>query len=344
MSQARGLEPSSRGNGWMFTSIDSPRAYLHTKHSMSWVEAEDFCQMIYGHLATDDSAEYLREYLKLRNISGAVWIGLHQSKPQTQFTWTNDFDWSEVSLAPGDGWGEYVEEYESSLCVSLDIDHGYRWDTRYCQGVMVTGSVCQIELPLWVKDGRCNPVFVSENVTFRYYPDKEVVYWTTDGVTEEKLCTIEDEHLKLGNNPLKQQDVNPFEEGSGLQSLDSFYAREDPHPQHFGDLLKPQKEGGISISIKYEIRSSDRGHEPILIQDGKSETYYDQSMMESNPDILSNYNKLKEKEEIQFGSDNTSLIKTDTADDLVEQKMESLSNTSISQKIKEKKNTDKTLS
>ena len=70
---------------------------------MSWVEAEDFCQMIYGHLATgeniqshpisiclcsDDSAEYLREYLKLRRISGAVWIGLHQSKPQTQFTWT----------------------------------------------------------------------------------------------------------------------------------------------------------------------------------------------------------------------------------------------------------------
>ena len=102
-------------------------------------------------------------------------------------------------------------------------------------------------------------------------------------------------------------------------------------------MLKPEKEGGISISIKYEIRSSDRGHEPILLQDGKSETYYDQSMMESNPDILLQYNKVKEKEEIQFGSDNTTLIKTDTADDLVEQKMESLSNTSISEKVKEKK-------
>lgn len=150
---------------------------------------------------------------------------------------------------------------------------------------------------------------------------------------------------------MKEQDVNPFEglyfyiftllftflvflEGSGLQSLDSFYAREDSQPQHLGDLLKPEKEGGISISIKYEIRSSDRGHEPILIQDGKSENYYDQRMMESNPDILSNYIKVKEKEEIQFGSDNTSLIKTDTADDLIEQKMKSLS---ISKKIKEKK-------
>ena len=49
----------------------------------------------------------------------------------SDFCFRNDFDWSEVSLAPGDGWGEYVEEYESSLCVSLDIDHGFRWDTRW---------------------------------------------------------------------------------------------------------------------------------------------------------------------------------------------------------------------
>ena len=40
------------GNGWMFTSLDASRAYLYTEHAMSWVEAEDFCQMIYGHLAT----------------------------------------------------------------------------------------------------------------------------------------------------------------------------------------------------------------------------------------------------------------------------------------------------
>lgn len=49
--QARGRDVS-RGNGWIFTSIDSPQAYLHTEHAMSWVEAEDFCQIIYGHLAT----------------------------------------------------------------------------------------------------------------------------------------------------------------------------------------------------------------------------------------------------------------------------------------------------
>ena len=32
----------------------------------------------------------------------------------------NDFDWSEVSLSPGDGWGEYVEEYEVSLLSFAD--------------------------------------------------------------------------------------------------------------------------------------------------------------------------------------------------------------------------------
>ena len=54
-----------------------------------------------------------------------------------------------MSLAPGDGWGEYVEEYESSLCVSLDIDHGYRWDTRYK-----------------VRDGNCNFVIIADVVRF----------------------------------------------------------------------------------------------------------------------------------------------------------------------------------
>ena len=113
---------------------------------------------------------------------------------------------------------------------------------------------------------------------------------------------------------MKQKDDNPFEglyfcglfcyiflsslEGSGLQSLDSFYVREDPHPQHFGELLKPQEEGGISISIKYEIRSSDRVHEPILTPDGMSENYFDHSMMESNPDILSQSNRIKEMQKI----------------------------------------------
>ena len=31
-----------------------------------------------------------------------------------ELTPRNDFDWSEESLSPGAGWGEYVEEYEVS--------------------------------------------------------------------------------------------------------------------------------------------------------------------------------------------------------------------------------------
>jgi len=191
-AKAQASPVSGLGNGWIFSSLESTRAYLYTPHAMSWAEAEDFCQMVYGHLATDDSAEELRQYLNSANISGAVWIGLHQSKPQTQFTWTNDFDWSEVSMAPGDGWGEYVEEYEAALCVSLDIDHGFRWDTRYCQGVLVAGTVCQIQVPMWVRDGRCTLPQDRENVTLRYYPDQELVQWTTDGEQKTKLCSIED--------------------------------------------------------------------------------------------------------------------------------------------------------
>ena len=32
-----------------------------------------------------------------------------------KYAFRNDFDWSEESLAPGAGWGEYVEEYEASI-------------------------------------------------------------------------------------------------------------------------------------------------------------------------------------------------------------------------------------
>jgi len=183
---------SGLGNGWVFSSLKSSRAYLYTPHAMSWAEAEDFCQMVYGHLATDDSEEELRQFLRKEKISGAVWIGLHQSKPQTQFTWTNDFDWSEVSMAPGDGWGEYVEEYEAALCVSLDIDHGFRWDTRYCQGVLVAGTACQIQVPLWVRDGRCKVPEELKNLTLRYYPDQELVQLSSDEMQKTKLCSIED--------------------------------------------------------------------------------------------------------------------------------------------------------
>ena len=79
---------SSDPPSWVLTSLDSPMAYLQTRHAMTWVEAEDYCQQMYGHLATDDSQQYLREFLRLTKTAGDVWIGLHQTKPQTQFTWT----------------------------------------------------------------------------------------------------------------------------------------------------------------------------------------------------------------------------------------------------------------
>ena len=45
----------------LFLLQKSDRAFLHTSSPMSWAEAEDFCQTMYGHLATDDSAGELRQ-------------------------------------------------------------------------------------------------------------------------------------------------------------------------------------------------------------------------------------------------------------------------------------------
>lgn len=132
--------------------------------------------------------------------------------------------------------------------------------------------------------------------------------------------------------------------GNGFQNLKSNDLMENSHLQHFGDL-KPQEEGGIRISIKYEVRNSDRNHEPTLIQDGVSD-YFDYNMMdsESNPDILSQ----KEKKEnnshiepelfIQFRSDNASLIKNDNADESVKIRFDSSSNNSDTEKKEESKN------
>ena len=39
----------------------------------------------------------------------------------------NDFDWSEESLSPGAGWGEYVEEYEVSLLSFADDFNSWWW-------------------------------------------------------------------------------------------------------------------------------------------------------------------------------------------------------------------------
>ena len=66
---------SGLGNGWIFSSLRSTRAYLYTPHAMSWAEAEDFCQMVYGHLATDDSEEQLREFLGSERIPGLFGLG-----------------------------------------------------------------------------------------------------------------------------------------------------------------------------------------------------------------------------------------------------------------------------
>lgn len=79
LSPHRALHELGGGGGLLPDDLWTPSHRF--EYSISTIQSP-FCW------CSDDSAEYLREYLKLRSISGAVWIGLHQSKPQTQFTWT----------------------------------------------------------------------------------------------------------------------------------------------------------------------------------------------------------------------------------------------------------------
>ena len=46
-----------------------------------------------------------------------------------------------------------------------------------------------------------------------------------------------------------------------------------------------EQESGISISIKYEIRNSDRNHGPIFLQDGVPEFYFGTDMTESKTNL-----------------------------------------------------------
>jgi len=196
------LVHSYQDSGWTLPRPTSTRAYLHLSSSLSWTQAEDSCQQLYGHLARDDSVGELREFLRQENVGGQVWIGLHQWAPADAFHWVDDFSWSDVDIPASSVWGEYVEEYETALCVSLDIDYGYRWDTRYCQGEEITGAVCQIEVPGWIHQDNCNTSQLltywmkgEEHFTIKYFPDNETLEAECqcgDSLKKSTICSIDE--------------------------------------------------------------------------------------------------------------------------------------------------------
>ena len=49
-----------------------------------------------------------------------------------------------IGSTPSSLWGEFTEDHEMGMCVSVDPQSGYRWNTRYCSGPDKAAFVCQI--------------------------------------------------------------------------------------------------------------------------------------------------------------------------------------------------------
>jgi hypothetical protein len=49
-----------------------------------------------------------------------------------------------VGSSPSSLWGDFTEDHEMGMCVSVDPDSGYRWNTRYCNGPDKAAFICQI--------------------------------------------------------------------------------------------------------------------------------------------------------------------------------------------------------
>jgi len=162
------------------------------------------CQALYGHLARDDPGGVLREFIERKGLGGDVWVGLHQPSPQEPFRWVDEFSWmsdwvsSSVWKEEGQEGRGQEEEYHQSLCVALNIDQQYRWDTRYCAGEKVGAAICQIEVPGWLRvSGGCElgRDWVKDS-NLLYFPDNETLRCQC-GETSHTVCTIE--------NPVNQE-------------------------------------------------------------------------------------------------------------------------------------------
>ena len=49
-----------------------------------------------------------------------------------------------IGSSPTSLWGEFTEDHEMGMCISVDPESGYRWNTRYCNGPDKATFVCQI--------------------------------------------------------------------------------------------------------------------------------------------------------------------------------------------------------
>ncbi|KAG1932498.1 hypothetical protein F2P79_021044 [Pimephales promelas] len=105
-----------------------------SKENMSWEKALDYCETRYSGLliiqSENDQIETERE-LKIKNISGPVWVGLRQSRLFGFWIWINGLNLRNYSNWKG---GSQPEHLISEHCGAIEkVDGQYKWTDKDCR-------------------------------------------------------------------------------------------------------------------------------------------------------------------------------------------------------------------
>jgi len=199
---------------WLLHDLSSPIFMRFFDMPSTWIEAESICRKHFGHLVRDGNGNEaaVHDFLSSLDVHSEVWIGLHQATPFDRFHWIDDVhprppprSFEAIGSSPMSLiWGEFTEDHEMGMCVSVDPERSYRWNTRYCNGPDKATFVCQIPVPRWIMEGCCNMGNFMKtavpsagkgiNKKIEYFPHNDTVHAFYN--TKSRTCTFGKGHNK----------------------------------------------------------------------------------------------------------------------------------------------------
>jgi len=199
---------------WLLHDLSSPIFMRFFDIPSTWIEAESICRKHFGHLVRDGNGNEaaVHDFLSSLDVHSEVWIGLHQATPLDRFHWIDDIpppprSFEAIGSSPTNLWGEFTEDHEMGMCISVDPESGYRWNTRYCNGPDEATFVCQIPVPKWIFEGRCNMGILMQTASevatevdvnrVEYFPHNDTLHTiyrcgqdSKDSTTRIRTCTF----------------------------------------------------------------------------------------------------------------------------------------------------------